>query len=113
MIKYQIFGIIAIILLTSQISLAGNKKKIPPNILLFIADDCTYRDIGCYGSVDSQTPNIDSFAKEGMQFTRCFQAASMCSPTQLSGLFVTNYYWQMMVVVLVAVFVPIWATVLN
>jgi len=31
----------------------------------------------------------------------------------LSGLFVTNYYWQMTVVVLVAVFVPIWATVLN
>jgi len=31
----------------------------------------------------------------------------------LSGLFVTNYYWQMTVVVLVAVFVPIWVTVLN
>ena len=86
MIKHQIFGIIAIILFTSQISLVDNKKKMPPNILLFIADDCTYRDIGCYGSVDSQTPNIDSFAKEGMQFTRCFQAASMCSPTR------TNLY---------------------
>lgn len=55
-----------------------------PNILLFIADDCTFRDLGCYGGVNVKTPNIDKFAKEGMQFTRCFQAASMCSPTRSS-----------------------------
>ena len=53
-----------------------------PNMLLFLADDCTYRDIGCYGSVDSRTPNIDRLATEGMKFTKCYQAAPMCSPTR-------------------------------
>ena len=55
-----------------------------PNILLFISDDCTFRDLGCYGGVNVKTPNIDKFAKEGVQFTRCFQAAAMSSPTRSS-----------------------------
>jgi len=52
-----------------------------PNMVFIIADDCTFRDIGCYGG-QAKTPNIDRLAKEGMQFTRCFQAAPMCSPTR-------------------------------
>lgn len=52
-----------------------------PNLLFIIADDCTYRDIGCYGG-QARTPNIDRLAGEGMRFTRCFQAAPMCSPTR-------------------------------
>ncbi|MEM7370998.1 MAG: sulfatase [Bacteroidota bacterium] len=53
-----------------------------PNILLIIADDLTHRDIGCYGSQNVKTPHIDAIAREGMRFTRCFQAAPMCSPTR-------------------------------
>ena len=34
-----------------------------PNLVLFIADDCSYYDLGCYGSVDSKTPNIDNSPK--------------------------------------------------
>jgi len=66
---------------------AHAQKKVQqsrPNILLFIADDCTFRDIGCYGGTNVPTPNIDRFAKEGMQFNRCFQAVAMCSPTRSS-----------------------------
>jgi N-sulfoglucosamine sulfohydrolase len=58
------------------------KESQQPNILLFLADDCTYRDLGCYGSTDVITPTIDNFAKEGMQFSRCFQATAMSSPTR-------------------------------
>lgn len=62
---------------------AQKNAQLPqPNILLFIADDCTFRDLGCYGGVNVETPNIDRFAQEGMQFTRCFQAAPMSSPTR-------------------------------
>lgn len=60
-----------------------------PNLVLFMADDCSYFDLGCYGSVDSKTPNIDKFAGEGLRFTNAFQAAPMCSPTRhnlLTGL---------------------------
>jgi uncharacterized sulfatase len=48
-----------------------------------IADDCTYRDVGCYGG-RAQAPNIDRLAGEGMRFTHCFQAAPMCLPTRRS-----------------------------
>jgi len=52
-----------------------------PNMVFIIADDCTFRDVGCYGG-QAKTPNIDKLATEGMLFTRCFQAAPMCSPTR-------------------------------
>lgn len=52
-----------------------------PNIVFVIADDCTFRDIGCYGG-QAFTPNIDRLATEGMKFSNCFQAAPMCSPTR-------------------------------
>ncbi len=52
-----------------------------PNFVFIIADDCTFRDIGCYGG-QAHTPNIDRLATEGMKFERCFQAAPMCSPTR-------------------------------
>ncbi|MCM2375109.1 sulfatase family protein [Aporhodopirellula aestuarii] len=56
---------------------AGEK----PNIVFIIADDCTFRDLGCYGG-QALTPNIDKLATQGMRFTRCFQSAPMCSPTR-------------------------------
>lgn len=56
---------------------AGDK----PNLVFVIADDLTYRDLGCYGG-QALTPNIDKLATEGMKFERCFQTAPMCSPTR-------------------------------
>ena len=53
-----------------------------PNIVFILADDCSYWDIGAYGSKDAITPNIDQLAKDGMKFTKCYQAAPMCSPTR-------------------------------
>lgn len=52
------------------------------NFVLFIADDCTHTDLGCYGGQNVKTPNIDRLAAEGVRFTRCFQSAPMCSPTR-------------------------------
>ena len=53
-----------------------------PNLVLFLADDCTYRDIGVYGSPNPTTPTLDRLASQGMKFNRCYQASSMCSPTR-------------------------------
>ena len=52
-----------------------------PNIVFIIADDCTFRDIGCYGG-QAFTPDIDRLSTQGMKFSNCFQAAPMCSPTR-------------------------------
>ena len=57
-----------------------------PNILLIVADDLGYADLGSFGS-DIKTPNIDNIAKRGLTFTQ-FHTAAMCSPTRamlLSG----------------------------
>ena len=50
----------------TSLSFAQQTEK--PNFLLFIADDCSHYDLGCYGSVDSKTPNIDRFATQGSTF---------------------------------------------
>lgn len=63
-------------------SLSFAQQTTPPNIVLFIADDCSHYDLGCYGSVDSKTPNIDNFATQGMRFTQAYQAVPMSSPTR-------------------------------
>ncbi len=58
------------------------KENRQPNILLIIADDQTYHDVGCYGSPDAKTPNIDKLASQGMRFARAFTATAMCAPTR-------------------------------
>lgn len=52
-----------------------------PNIVFIIADDCTYWDLEAYGG-QAHTPNLVKLSQQGMQFSRCFQAAPMCSPTR-------------------------------
>ncbi|MCB0743458.1 MAG: arylsulfatase [Ignavibacteriae bacterium] len=53
-----------------------------PNILLIMADDMGYSDLGCYGS-EISTPNIDKLAKEGIRFTQFYNSARCC-PTRAS-----------------------------
>ncbi|HSJ16349.1 MAG TPA: arylsulfatase [Longimicrobiales bacterium] len=56
---------------------AGDER---PNILVVVADDLGYADLGAYGS-DIRTPNIDRLAAEGLRFTN-FHTAPMCAPTR-------------------------------
>lgn len=53
-----------------------------PNIILIMADDMGYSDLGCYGS-EIHTPNLDGLAAEGLRFTQ-FYNASRCCPTRAS-----------------------------
>ncbi|VGO18702.1 sulfatase family protein [Pontiella sulfatireligans] len=52
-----------------------------PNMMFILADDCTFRDLELYGG-PAKTPHINKLAAEGMTFSRCYQAAPMCSPTR-------------------------------
>ena len=61
----------------------GQAEK-PPNLLLFLADDMTYTDVGCFGNSDIRTPYIDRLAKQGMRLTRCYNSAPTCSPLRQS-----------------------------
>ncbi|XP_033754381.1 LOW QUALITY PROTEIN: steryl-sulfatase-like [Pecten maximus] len=53
-----------------------------PNIVIFIADDLGYGDVGCFGNTTLKTPNIDRLAREGAKMTHHLAAASMCSPSR-------------------------------
>ncbi|MEO1983460.1 MAG: sulfatase [Fuerstiella sp.] len=55
-----------------------------PNLLLFMADDMTFTDLGCYGNPDVKTPHIDRLATQGVRFTHCYNAAPTCSPLRQS-----------------------------
>ena len=55
-----------------------------PNIVLFLADDLGYGELGCYGHAAAVTPNIDRFAAEGLRLTDCHSAGSVCSPSRSS-----------------------------
>jgi arylsulfatase A-like enzyme len=78
----RFFASICLAVLAMSIMLTETSaEEKQPNLVFIIADDCTFRDIGCYGG-QAHTPNIDGLAKEGMKFNRCFQTAPMCSPTR-------------------------------
>ncbi len=55
-----------------------------PNIIVIMADDLGYGDLGCYGSEVHATPNIDRLAAEGMRFTQFYMSASICTPSRVS-----------------------------
>jgi len=52
-------------------------KKSKPNIVVILADDLGYSDIGCYGS-EIKTPSLDKLAKNGLRFTNFFNTARCC-----------------------------------
>jgi arylsulfatase A-like enzyme len=53
-----------------------------PNIVIIFTDDQGYQDVGCFGSPNIKTPNLDRMAAEGMRFTDFHVAASVCSPSR-------------------------------
>ncbi len=61
-----------------------------PNLVVILADDLGYGDLGVQGSRAIQTPNIDTLAAEGMRFTQFYSSAPVCSPSR-AGLLTGRY----------------------
>jgi len=64
-----------------------------PNIIVILADDLGYGDLGCYGATQVKTPNIDRLAREGMRFTDAHSPASVCTPSRYN-LLTGRYCWR-------------------
>jgi len=75
----KIISILYTVLVTMGISYAQQKK---PNIILILADDLGYSDLGAYGS-EISTPNLDRLANEGLRLKQ-FYNNSICAPTRAS-----------------------------
>ena len=67
-------------------------KSTAPNLVLILADDLGYGDLGCYGHPANRTPHLDRLAREGMRFTDFHSNGPMCSPTRAALL--TGQYQQ-------------------
>ncbi|TWU44267.1 Arylsulfatase [Novipirellula aureliae] len=62
----------------------GNAQ--PPNVIMLMADDLGWGDVGFNGNENIITPNLDTMAESGIRFTHFYAAAPLCSPTRASVL---------------------------
>lgn len=83
---------LALILLVNfvyQLDAATDPIK-KPNVLIIMADDCTYNDLPVYGGQNARTPHIDGLAKDGLVFQSAYLTSAMCQPCRaelFTGLF--------------------------
>ncbi len=94
----KILGLVATGLLV-QSGCAPKEKinKLPaakqPNIVIILADDLGFGDVGCYGSVNLKTPNIDQLAASGLRFTNGYCTSATSTPSRLA-LLTGGYPWR-------------------
>ncbi|MGC6463102.1 MAG: sulfatase [Pirellulaceae bacterium] len=84
-IGYQTLFALALLF---NVGLAAEQEK--PNILLILADDLGYGDLGFQGSTDIQSPHLDRLAEGSIRFTDAHTTASVCSPSR-AGLMTGRY----------------------
>ncbi len=76
------------------LSLPAAARK--PNVILIMADDLGYLDLGCYGHPAIRTPNLDRLAADGVRLTDFHSGASVCTPSRmalLTGIHPTRLGW--------------------
>ena len=71
------------IALCSLVGLAAHAAD-RPNVVVFLVDDMGWGDLACYGNDIIQSPNLDTFATEGVRFTQAYSACGVCSPSRAS-----------------------------
>jgi arylsulfatase A len=72
-------GLAALSLAGGPFGCRGRRK---PNIVLILADDLGYSQLGCYGETKIRTPHIDRLAAEGTRFTQAYSGSPVCAPSR-------------------------------
>jgi len=78
-ILFPAFIVVLMLCWASPFARAAEGK---PNIVIILADDLGYGDLGCYGHPSVRTPNLDRMAAQGMRFTDFYSAAEVCTPSR-------------------------------
>jgi len=89
--KLSLILCLSFCIFTLQSSIA-QKKDSKPNIIVIMADDLGYADVGFNGSIEIPTPNIDRIATNGVKFTNGYTSYSVCGPSRAG--FLTGRYQQ-------------------
>ncbi|MCA9081569.1 MAG: sulfatase-like hydrolase/transferase [Planctomycetaceae bacterium] len=74
-------ALLSFVLLTGHLAHGAQST---PNFIVFLTDDLGWGDLGCQGHPEIKTPHLDEFATQGMRFTQCYSACSVCSPSRSS-----------------------------
>ena len=80
----------SVLILTCLLATAPALAAGKPNIIIILADDLGYADLGCQGCQDIPTPHIDSIAASGVRFTDGYATHPVCSPSRaglVSGMY--------------------------
>jgi arylsulfatase A len=88
--RFLLIFLVAVVSPSASIHAQSPARR--PNIILIVADDLGFADLGCYGARDIATPNIDRLAKEGVKFRQFYSNGTECSPTRAALL--TGRYQQ-------------------
>src|SRR5687768_18611054 len=88
MVKHLLLVALALVVMPGVSGRLAAQSR--PNIVLIVADDLGYGDLGSYGAPDVRTPNLDRLAREGVRFTDFYANAPSCTPTR-AGLITGRY----------------------
>lgn len=92
--KSGVIALLQAIALLLTVSVAWAAEPTQPNIVLILADDMGYGDIGAYNAKSKiSTPHLDSLAEQGMRFTDMHAGASWCQPSRYA-LMTGRYPWR-------------------
>ena len=69
-------------LVAALATFASGSEPRKPNVVLILADDLGYGDLGCYGQTKIRTPNLDRLAADGIRFTQCYAGSTVCAPSR-------------------------------
>jgi arylsulfatase A-like enzyme len=78
----RVVAALVVVALLNVTDARGADAPRPPNILLVLADDLGYGDLGCYGQKKIRTPNLDRLAAEGVRFTQVYAGSTVCAPSR-------------------------------
>ncbi|MBX9656832.1 arylsulfatase [bacterium] len=76
------FRVIPVLLLASFFETVNAADIAAPNVILIVADDLGYGDLGCYGQKEIKTPCLDRLATEGTRFTDFYAGSTVCAPSR-------------------------------
>jgi len=71
----------------------GETQESQPNVVLVLADDMGWGDLGCYGATKIPTPAMDRIAAQGLRATDCHSASAVCTPSRYA-LLTGRYAWR-------------------